>query len=93
VFAYADCRCLGDLVPHGKGVREVAIMAFSPEMAAGFGLDGLGADTDALSTLGKLPLSTRRAPDLHGFDSLTTGPRHGRPRLSPAQDDRSRRSW
>src|SRR5712692_2494910 len=44
-----NCYCLGDLVLHRKDVREIAVVALGPDVVAGFGLDQLRGDADAVA--------------------------------------------
>src|SRR3954454_1527933 len=63
---------LGDLVLHRENVSEIAVIALSPDMLAGFGLDQLRGDADAVAGFAQAAFEhvahTQFAPDLLHID-------------------------
>ena len=65
---------IGNLVLHGKGIGEVAVVALAPQMGAGRRLDELRGDAHAVTRLAHASLEhiadAQIAPDLLDVDGL-----------------------
>jgi hypothetical protein len=68
-----DRHRLGDLILHCEDVGEVAVVALSPDVLAGLGLDELRGDADPIADFAQAALEhiphTQLAPDLLHIDS------------------------